>query len=425
MHPPKIFISATSGDLRGVRQIIKEALLTINCHPVEQANFEPDARTVTNMLRGKIGDCQALIHICGMRYGAEPDLASLPSGQPRRSYTQIEYHLGRQLQEERGDDHFRVYTFICPENFPYDEEPDTEPAEKRALQQAHRTLLFDDPHLREKPADHAEIRLRILALQEQVLALKQDHAALKTEVIRNRHLGLKAFAILLLVLAGIYGGIHLLQRGQQTIVKGQEQLVAAQKIDPAGLRSRLAESSERTLHAELAAADRATKSADREKLRDTAQAAHASRRARIDDLAARLSDLFAAGQATPILSEMTRILEDESVDAALAYEEKQRPALLESLKAAKQMDRERYRRGLQPVLKAAQFHATKGDWDAARKGYREILALEPDWPEAIDAFAWFLFDASIQSNRHGTLRAALADAETMLELARRRESLAP
>lgn len=29
MHPPKIFISATSGDLRSIRQIVKEALLTI------------------------------------------------------------------------------------------------------------------------------------------------------------------------------------------------------------------------------------------------------------------------------------------------------------------------------------------------------------------------------------------------------------
>ena len=40
--PPKVFISATSGDLRSIRQIVKEALLTINCHPVEQTNFEPD-----------------------------------------------------------------------------------------------------------------------------------------------------------------------------------------------------------------------------------------------------------------------------------------------------------------------------------------------------------------------------------------------
>jgi hypothetical protein len=165
MHPPKIFISATSSDLRSIRQIVKEALLTINCHPVEQTNFEPDARTVENMLRGKIGDCQALIHICGLRYGAEPDVATLPPGTPRRSYTQMEYHIARQLQEERGDDHFRVYTFICPEDFPYDPEPDTEPQEKRDLQLAHRSRLFDDPHLREKPKDGDDLKLRILALQ--------------------------------------------------------------------------------------------------------------------------------------------------------------------------------------------------------------------------------------------------------------------
>ena len=85
MTPPKIFISATSGDLRSARHIAKEALLTINCHPVEQTNFEPDRRTITDMLRGKIGDCQALIHLVGFHYGAEPD----PAGTPRRSYTQM------------------------------------------------------------------------------------------------------------------------------------------------------------------------------------------------------------------------------------------------------------------------------------------------------------------------------------------------
>lgn len=61
-HPPKVFISATSGDLRTVRQLVKEALLTINRHPVEQTNFEPDWRTVEGMLHAKIADCQALIH---------------------------------------------------------------------------------------------------------------------------------------------------------------------------------------------------------------------------------------------------------------------------------------------------------------------------------------------------------------------------
>ena len=61
------------------------------------------------MLRGSIEDCQALIHIAGLRYGAEPNPDTLPAGTPRRSYTQIECHVGCQLHAERGDTGFRVY----------------------------------------------------------------------------------------------------------------------------------------------------------------------------------------------------------------------------------------------------------------------------------------------------------------------------
>ena len=228
MHTPKIFISATSGDLGSVRQIVKEALLTINCHPVEQTNFEPDARTVADMLRGKIGDCQALIHICGLRYGAEPDVASLPPGAPRRSYTQWEYHIGRQLQEERGDNHFRVYTFICPEAFPYDEEPDSESQEKRELQKTHRSRLFDDPHLREKPRDGDDLKMRILALQEQVFALKHEQAEVKTEVLKNRLLGLKALAVFLLICSVIGFWQWQMKNNTHTIQKDTQILVTKQ-----------------------------------------------------------------------------------------------------------------------------------------------------------------------------------------------------
>ena len=77
MSPAKVFISATSADLSSTRQVVKDALLTIGCHPVEQTNFAPDWREVDRMLRERISDCQALIHIVGMRYGAEPDPASL------------------------------------------------------------------------------------------------------------------------------------------------------------------------------------------------------------------------------------------------------------------------------------------------------------------------------------------------------------
>lgn len=128
---PKVFISAASGDLRSVRGIVKEALLTIGCHPVEQTNFRPDYRTVYDMLYGKISDCQALVHIVGLRYGAEPQ----PPHKPRRSYTQLEYDIARDLQRKRGDKRFRVYVFVCAEGFPYDDALDVEDADKRELQQ--------------------------------------------------------------------------------------------------------------------------------------------------------------------------------------------------------------------------------------------------------------------------------------------------
>ena len=44
----------------------------LGCHPVEQTNFPPDYRTVRDMLRKKILDCDAVIHVAGECYGAEP-----------------------------------------------------------------------------------------------------------------------------------------------------------------------------------------------------------------------------------------------------------------------------------------------------------------------------------------------------------------
>lgn len=44
--PPKVFISATSGDLRSARKVVEQALLKSQCLPVEQSNFHPDWRTL-------------------------------------------------------------------------------------------------------------------------------------------------------------------------------------------------------------------------------------------------------------------------------------------------------------------------------------------------------------------------------------------
>ena len=89
--------------------MVKQGLLTMGCFPIEQTNFEPDYRTVRQMLETRIAQCDAVIHIVGVRYGAEPDPASVPEGHTRRSYTQMEAEIARKLGK-------KLYVFLCPED---------------------------------------------------------------------------------------------------------------------------------------------------------------------------------------------------------------------------------------------------------------------------------------------------------------------
>lgn len=132
MPKPTVFISATTGDLRTIRDSVKQAILTLRCVPIEQTNFPPDYRTIEGMLRKKIQGCHAVIHIAGLRYGAEPKQDG--SVRERRSYTQMEYDIARELKKP-------VYTFVCGKDFPYDDAP-PEDAELQALQERHREKLL-------------------------------------------------------------------------------------------------------------------------------------------------------------------------------------------------------------------------------------------------------------------------------------------
>ncbi|MEZ5384094.1 MAG: tetratricopeptide repeat protein [Prosthecobacter sp.] len=216
MNPPKIFISATSGDLSSARQIAKDALLTINCHPVEQTNFEPDWRSVTDMLRGKISDCQALIHLVGFRYGAEPDPSSLPPGTPRRSYTQMEYHLARELG-------LRVYTFLLPETYSFDVPAKADTSEQIQLQAAHRAHIQGSPLIYDDCATNdLELRTRIIALQEKVLTLEFQNEEVKDEVQKIGQRGLKALVLIGAFLAVIGFGIYTIKERTEQIRQHQE-----------------------------------------------------------------------------------------------------------------------------------------------------------------------------------------------------------
>ena len=127
----EVFVSATTADLGSYRREIKDALLTLGIFPVEQSNFALAYGRLTKVLHDLIGRCDAVVHLVGFHYGAEP--AKPRPGQPRRSYTQMEYYVARELQKP-------IFLFLAAENYEADERQD-EPEEQKELQLAHRQVI--------------------------------------------------------------------------------------------------------------------------------------------------------------------------------------------------------------------------------------------------------------------------------------------
>lgn len=203
---PEIFVSTTSTDLRSCRQRIRDGLLTLGCVPVVQDNFPPDTHTVREMLREKIATCDAVVHLAGECYGAEPHQRA--PGEPRRSYTQLEYDLARELQKP-------VYVFVCGEGFPYDPHP-PEAEELRTLQQAHRSALMAGDALYLPIRDPQDLEVHVRELQTRVEKLGKELSKTRSWLGRGVAAGLIAL--------GLIGGILYLQH--QRARKTEERVAA-------------------------------------------------------------------------------------------------------------------------------------------------------------------------------------------------------
>jgi len=144
---PWVFVSATSRDLGSYRQAVKDVLLTREWHPIVQDNFAPDYRAVHDLLRAKISKCDAVICLIGRRYGEEPK--NRGPGEPRRSYTQMEYEIAKELGKP-------IYRFISTDDCVVDDaNSPPEDSERAALQQAYKSQI-ESSDLRWHPFDSRE-----------------------------------------------------------------------------------------------------------------------------------------------------------------------------------------------------------------------------------------------------------------------------
>jgi len=138
---PTIFISGVSHEFGSFRDAVENEIEMKGCFAENQPGFRPDYSTVEELLRRRLHDSDAVIHIVGFRFGAEPN--QRPANAPRRSYTQMEFDIARELQKP-------VYVFLSadatvrqPPN--PDEQPEDDDA--IALQRAHRDAVQKTNHL--------------------------------------------------------------------------------------------------------------------------------------------------------------------------------------------------------------------------------------------------------------------------------------
>ncbi|HEX7333486.1 MAG TPA: DUF4062 domain-containing protein [Pyrinomonadaceae bacterium] len=131
---PTIFLSGVSSEFASFRDAAEIEIQKKDCFPLNQPSFGVDYREIEEMLRSNLSEADALVHIVGFRFGFEPK--GQPADKPRRSYTQMEYDIARELN-------IPVYVFLSADANVRDPNPSEQPEDAAAveLQLAYRQAL--------------------------------------------------------------------------------------------------------------------------------------------------------------------------------------------------------------------------------------------------------------------------------------------
>jgi uncharacterized small protein (DUF1192 family) len=171
----RVFVSAVTRELASARKIVKKGLEDNDYHAVEQDSFPPDYRDFVDKLRARIASCDAVVHIAGYCYGAEPK--NRPENAPRRSYTQLEYDIAMELTKP-------VYVFLTSDGFPADPH-ESETGELKTLQESHRRSLTSTGRDYSRLDTVEELDQKIRSLQMKVERLEHELSRVDAKVTRT------------------------------------------------------------------------------------------------------------------------------------------------------------------------------------------------------------------------------------------------
>ena len=387
----RFFISAVTRELGSVRKLAKKGLEDNDYHVVEQDNFPPDYRKLVDKLRERIASCDAVLHIAGHCFGAEPQ--QRPVGAPRRSYTQLEYDLAVELGKP-------VYVFLTAADFPTDpHEPEDE--ERVRLQAVHRQNLIGTGQDYSCTATREELDQKIRSLQLKFEHIEEELARVDENVVatgrRLSHRIVVGTAAVIVLLGGI--GLFMAQEhrqavkaipevvakatGEQVDQARKKTLVEFQNLytDPDVLTGTLKSRIRKRADEEISKArkDKADwrKIDDIEKRRDQALG-------RVEDLVATIRDGL-KGDADPVFVEAARLLAEKGIKESIEYLESKRSQILDKIKRIlnrQDQDEAEKRELLRPILLDANLLEVDTQWEKAEETYKLIVATAPLWFEA-------------------------------------------
>ncbi len=321
MSRPRLFLSAVSEELRTARRTAAAVVRTLGYDPVSQDDFPTGHGELRQWLREQIDSCEGLIQLVGFGYGAEPPDPDPEFG--RVSYTQFEFLYA----SKQGK---KTWLFIAGATYPSDKPPDQldlprDPAhpdplryqaERRKLQEDYIARLRAQNYLRHDVGTETELKLKIRELRDELGELRKSDKRYK----RGLTVAIVCILLGLAVLAGM--------EWWQYKAWQEASVVNTEKI-----RAHLLQTVEETHRSELAEADKANGWKERERLREAAETAHATRLSRIDELALSFTEITRKGKASNVFQEMDRILREQGVDEAIAYVATQRVSILQTVRA--------------------------------------------------------------------------------------------